>query len=254
MENHAYIGDVLATVVYLIAGVRLLRLGQRTGETPERLLGGAFFFMGVSTGLYVLPVFSAFESLWTPLVFAGRVTYVLPVVMIAVFTRHVFRPDERWSNWLVWFAAILQVSGIGGSALAGDPAGYSIRNGGFWVEWVGYTLPFAWVSVEAFAQYRNARRRMQLGLCERLVSNRYLLWALFGLLQASWSVVLIPQYYVYEMMNQFTTFWDALYGGITIASLVMIWLVFFPPSFYQNWINKPATGADAAAEGSRGGD
>ena len=75
MANHAYIGEVLATVVYLIAGVRLLRLGQRTGETPERLLGGAFLFMGVSAGLYVLPVFSAFESLWTPLVFAGRVTY-----------------------------------------------------------------------------------------------------------------------------------------------------------------------------------
>jgi hypothetical protein len=34
--------------------------------------------------------------------------------------------------------------------------------------------------------------------------------------------------------------WDALYGAIEITSLVMIGLVFFPPAFYQRWINAPA--------------
>jgi hypothetical protein len=253
MANHAYIGEVLATAVYLIAGVRLLRLGQRTGETPERLLGGAFLFMGVSAGLYVLPVFSAFESLWTPLVFAGRVTYIPAAVMIAVFTRHVFRPGWHWGNWLVWVTAILLVSGVGGSALGGDPDGYSIRSGWFWVEWVGYTLPFAWASAEAFAQHRHARRRMQLGLCDRLVSNRFLLWASFGLLQASLSVVLLPQYYEYEMTNQFTAIWDVLYGSFVIASLVMIWLAFSPPAFYRRWIDSVALAAKAEDEGSPDG-
>ncbi len=34
MEGHAYIGELLAGVVYLIAGIRLLRLSQRTEEVP----------------------------------------------------------------------------------------------------------------------------------------------------------------------------------------------------------------------------
>ncbi len=45
MEDNAYIGELLVVVVYLIAGVRLLRLAQCTGELPERLLGATFLFL-----------------------------------------------------------------------------------------------------------------------------------------------------------------------------------------------------------------
>ena len=76
MEGHAYIGELLAGVVYFTVAVRLLRLAQRTGEFPEKLLGVAFLFTGTSAGLYVLPVLLPFESLWTPLNFAARVTYI----------------------------------------------------------------------------------------------------------------------------------------------------------------------------------
>ena len=169
MEDHAYIGELLAGIVYLIVGSRLLRLGQRMRESPEKLLGMIFLAMSVSAGLYVLPNLSPFESLWTPLNFAGRVAYISVAVMIALFTRRLFRPGERWGAWLVWVTAILLVFGVGGSTLGGDLEGFSISNGWFWLEWVGYTLPFAWAGAEAFAQYRRAQRRMQLGLCAPLV-------------------------------------------------------------------------------------
>ncbi len=253
MEDHAYIGELLAGIVYLIVGSRLLRLGQRTREVPERLLGGAFLAMSVSAGLYVLPNLSPFESLWTPLNFAGRVAYIPAAVMVALFTRLVFRPEKRWGAWLVWGTAILLVTGVSGSALGGDLEGFSISNGWFWLEWVGYTIPFGWAGSEAFIQYRQARRRVRLGLCDPLVCNRYLLWALFALLQVSLSLILLPQYAEYETSNQFTQTWDTLYGAVEIVSLVMIWLIFFPPTFYRNWINKPATVADAAEEGSPDG-
>ncbi len=240
MEGHAYIGELLAGMVYLIVAVRLLRLAQRTGEVPEKLLGAIFLFMGTSAGLYVLPTLSPFESLWTPLSFVARVTYLPAAVMVALFTRRVFRPAERWGGWLVWGTAILLVIGVGGSAIGGDWEGFSISNGWFWLEWVGYTLPFGWAASEAFAQYRQARRRVRLGLCAPLVCNRYLLWALFGTLQVCLSLVLLPQYAEYETTNQFTAMWDALYGTIEIVSLVMIGLVFFPPDFYQRWINGNA--------------
>jgi hypothetical protein len=204
--------------------------------------------MGVSAVLYVLPTWSAFESFWTSLNFAGRVTYLPVPIMLALFTRRVFRPGERWGSWLVGGNAILLVSGFGGSALGGDLEGFSISNGWFWLEWIGFTAPFAWAGSEAFLQYRHARRRVQLGLCERLVCNRYLLWALFGALQTGSSLVLLPQYYVYETTNQFTATWDILYGGAVIASLVMIGFVFFPPASYRRWIERTDSSAAAAAD------
>ena len=246
MEDQAYIGELIAGIVYWTVGFRLLRLGQRTGEVPERLLGGTFVWMGISAVLYVLPTWPAFETMWTSLSYAGRVTYVPAAVMLVVFTRRVFRANDRWGNWLVWVCAMLLVSGVGGSTLNGDLEGFSITSGWFWLEWLGYTVPFVWTSGEAFAQYRHARRRLQLGLCERLVCNRYLLWSLFAVLQACSSLVILPQYYEYEMTNQFTAKWDILYGGFVISSLVMIGLVFFPPAFYRRWFEHTDPTSTAA--------
>jgi hypothetical protein len=167
---------------------------------------------------------------------------------MAAFTRQVFRREDPWAAWLVVGTAALLVAGVAGSALGGDWEGFSISNGWFWLEWVGFTLPFGWAGSEAFAQYRQARRRLDLGLCDPLVCNRYLLWALFGALQTFSCLVLLPQYSEYETTSQFTATWDALYGASIIASLVMIWLVFFPPTFYQRWIQR-ATPAAKAEEG-----
>ena len=245
MEERAYIGELLGGFVYLIAGVRLLRLGQRTGEAPERLLGACFLFVSISAALYALPNFPAFESLWTPLNFAGRVCVIPYSVIFALFTWRVFRPDERWGAWLVWGTAILLVTGVGGSVMGGDWEGFSISNSWFWLEWVGYTLPFGWAGAEAFVQYRQARRRMPLGLCDPLVCNRYLLWALFALLQISLNLILLPQYYEYETTNQFGALWDGLYGAFGVVALLMIWLVFFPPAFYRRWIDGVTSVAKA---------
>jgi hypothetical protein len=240
MEDHAYLGELLGGIVYLIAGCRLLRLERRTGEIPERLLGATFLFMGVSAGFYVLAAFPTFASLWTPLNFAGRVTYLPVPIMLVLFTGRVFRPGERWTAWFAWATVALLLAGVGGSALVGDWEGFSVSNRWFWLEWLGFTLPFGWAGVEALLQHLRARRRVRLGLSERLVCNRLLLWALFGALQVCCSLVLLPQYAQYQRDNLFTATWDMLYGAFVIASLVMIWLVFFPPAVYRRWIARAA--------------
>ena len=76
MEEQAYIGELISAFIYLYAGVRLVRLSARTGEGPERLLGAMFLLTGMSFLLYDLPIILDNESLWTPLSFAGRVTYL----------------------------------------------------------------------------------------------------------------------------------------------------------------------------------
>ena len=80
-------GEFLAGIAYLIVAARLLRRGLRNGEVPERLLGGAFFFYGVSSVIYAMGTVPQFGSMVTALNFAGRVVYFPTPLMVAMFTR-----------------------------------------------------------------------------------------------------------------------------------------------------------------------
>ncbi len=213
-------------------------LGVRTGEAPERLLGASFLFYGVSGVLYSIAAFESLAAFWTPLNFAARVAYLPSAVLVAVFTARVFRPGDRWARWLVRGVAVLLVAGVGGSALKGDWEGFSLSNVWFWLEWVGYTLPFGWAAAEALHQYLQARRRVSVGLCEPSVCNRMFLWSLYGLIQMLSNVVVIGQYAAYERENVFSSAWDFLYGGTILAALVVMWFAFFPPKIYLRWINR----------------
>lgn len=238
MGDHAYIGELIGGIFYLVVGARLTRLGARTGEAPEKLLGGMFFLSGLSYVVYEIPLIIDVESLWTPLSFAGRLLYVPAPVLLTAFTQRVFRPEGTWAVWLVYGTAALMVGGVAGSAIAGEWEGFSIGNGWFWLEWLGYTVPFTWAGVEAFIQHRQARRRWRLGLSEPMVCNRLMLWSLFGTLQACASLVILQQYASYEAQNQFALTWDLLVGALEMLSVGTIWLVFFPPVWYRCRIER----------------
>lgn len=240
MGDNAYIGELFSAIFFVIAGARLLRLGRRTREAPEFLLGAAFVLSGIGLLFYMVPYAAAFESLWIPFTFAGRAAFIPVSILWALFTRSVFRPSENWATGLVWAIGALHLIGVGGSALTGDFEGFSISNGWFWLEWTGYTLPVAWTGLEALAQYGQARRRVRLKLCGPLVCNRMLLWGLFGALQVGLSIVVLFQYAAFDEANVFTPGWDLLYGVFSMSSVVMIWFAFFPPTFYRRWIEPGA--------------
>ncbi|UCF41694.1 MAG: hypothetical protein JSW43_05035 [Gemmatimonadota bacterium] len=236
MEEQAYIGELAAGILYFIAGVRLLRLASRTGETPERLLGTMFAFTGISFLAYQLSVVVENEALWTPLNFIGRLLYLPAPFILTIFTRQVFRRDSPWASWLVYGCAALLVAGVTGSVLVGDWEGFSVSNRWFWLEWLGYTLPYSWAGTESFIQRGQARRRMGLGLGDPFVCNRFLLWGLFGAAQLCTSLGVLGQYAAYEQASVFAVGWDILLGALEILSVGLIYLVFFPPAFYRDWI------------------
>ena len=236
--------ELATALFYLVAGVRLARLARRSGELPERLLGGLFLVNGVSYLVYWIPI----DAWLTPLAFAGRLIYLPVPVILAVFTRRTFRPQAPWARPLVHLTALLLAAGVTGSTLSGDPEGFSTGNPWFWLEWAGYTLPFAWAGAEALRRHARARRQLRLGLCEPEVCNRFLLWGLFGALQVTASLALLGQYASYESQGAFTTAWDLVMGAIEGGSLVPIWLAFFPPDFYRRWLAGPRL-ARAAATG-----
>ncbi len=247
MEADAYLGELAAGIIYLFAGARLMLLGVRTGQTPERLLGASFAMFGISGALYAVAVFEALREFETPIFFAARVFYLPGTTLVAIFTARVFRPDDAWAKWIARAVAAMAVAGVGGSALNGDWEGFSLSNPWFWPEWVGYTLPFAWTAAEAFHQYLQARRRRNVGLCQPSVCNRMFLWSLFGVIQWISCIIVLGQYAAYEREDVFSSTWDLLYGGVTLLALCAMWFAFFPPKIYLRWINRSGTRSQPAA-------
>ena len=48
MEEHAYLGGLIAGLVYFAAGVRLIRLSWKSQKSPELMLGASFVLWGLS--------------------------------------------------------------------------------------------------------------------------------------------------------------------------------------------------------------
>ncbi len=248
MEGSAYLLEIIAALAYLVVGGRLLDRARRTGEAPERLLGLYFAFTGVSYLLYELPLFLELPAIVTPMFFAGRVVYALGIVPLALFMRRVFHPGDTWARWLVWACALCLFAGLLFSALAGDLEGMTLSNGWFWVEWIGYTAPFGWVAIDSLLSFANATRRARIGLCEAVVVNRYLLWAIFGALQVAGSLALLPMYSSVAEERLIAAWADALVGGLELASLAVIWFVFFPPVAYRRWLSGAARTSQTPVE------
>ncbi len=246
MQDNAYIGECIAGFVFIIVGVRLLRLGIRTGEIPERLLSASFLAWGLSYLLYSLPYALADASLLRPLFVAGRFLVATGAITFAFFTWSVFRRHDAWGLWVIAGTVVCLVVGVAGSVWVGDWEGtHPIRNPWWWAEWVGLTGTEAWMAAEGLVQYGKARQRLRLGLSDPLVCNRFLLWSLASILWMALEFVVVVQNIEYEITQRWSASMDVLVAGVEMTAIAMIWLVFFPPAFYRNWINGAAPVAKA---------
>ena len=68
------------------------------------------------------------------------------------------------------------------SAEGVDPLG----NLWWWLEALASVTSVVWMGCEGLSQYRMARQRLRLGLCDPLVCNPYLLWGLAGVTWTIW--------------------------------------------------------------------
>ena len=239
MEEHAYLSSIFAGAFYLIASLRLTHLSRRTGERPERLLGIYFGFTGAYYIGFNLPSLLGFAP-WSPVIeWAIEWIYVAGIFPYLFFISSVFRPGDTWAGVLVWFCAVLLLVGT----LLGELstyATYSLDNPWFVMQWAGYTIPCVWLCGEAMLSHLGARRRARLGLCTPVVANRYLLLALFGGFQI--LACLADLSYAADLTNSETASLvsEVMLGSTEIVSVAVLWLAFFPPGFYENWINRRA--------------
>ena len=239
MEQGAYAAQLMAALFFMGVGLRLIRLGQRTGEAPEKQLGFYFALSGVAYFGWVLSILVDLGSLVETADFAAWIVYSIGVVPYLMFTRSVFRPDDGWAAWLVY--GCVAALGVGAVVLTLQGERYpGLDNPLFWVQWIGYTAPCVWMTAEAVGAHRVAARRSEIGLSDRVVANRYLLLGIFGALQilACFSDILMTIDVATD--RSASAFADGLLGGLEVAGIATLWLAFFPPAAYLAWLSGSA--------------
>jgi hypothetical protein len=234
-----FIAELISGVLYLVIGVPLVLRARRTQGVPECFLGPFCLLIGVSYVLYEIPFAFDMGPLALPLTFAGRLLFDAAVVVVALFNRRFFRGGEAAP--LLGATVLLLLSGLVLSALSGDWNGYApLRNAGFWLEWIGQLVPFAWLGVEAGVQWTRARRRVPLGLTDPMSAHHFLLWSLFALSQLCSSFAFAFMYIEFEVLSRFSLAMDLLVGVIEFASIATLALAFFPPARYCRWLARSA--------------
>jgi hypothetical protein len=248
MEQSAYLISIAAGIFYLIASYRLLRLNRRTGERPELQLGIYFALSGQWYVLYNAPNLLGIDPWAAPIEIAIEWIYVVGVLPYLFFIRSVFRPDEAWAGRVVVVASVLLLVGIV-MQTAGGRMDLGFDNPWFLTEWVGYTTPCVWMCWEAARCRRSAGKRARIGACPPEVVNRYLLLALFGGFQV--LACLADLYWAHDrqVSESISMISDAWLGGTELASVAVLWLAFFPPTFYTNWITRRAVILPAPVDG-----
>jgi hypothetical protein len=100
-------------------------------------------------------------------------------------------------------------------------------------------LALGWTGIEAFRQWRMARRRVALGIGDPVVSNRFALWCAVGSFSTANNLVstLLQAQGIGPVAHPLGATVIALSG---LVSSALLWLVFMPPARYQAWVIRRA--------------
>jgi hypothetical protein len=231
----------VAGISYIAVGIYLLQTAARENGGPSFFLGWALLCNGFSFGLSEISYVTGVESSVEMFLILSRGCSAACSVFIAMFAWRVFNSDSRWAGPAVAFDAAVIAAGLAISIYVGDWEGYSpLANNGFWLEWVGCTAPFAWLSIASFRQYRQARLRIPLGLIDPVLCNRYFLIGLYSLLATVTYFIYIPMYIVYELHGVWSGWLDVALALVEVVSVSALALSFSAPPFYRKWIGASA--------------
>jgi len=245
-ENAAGLLVLVSGSSYVGVGFYLLRKASKVRRGPEFYLGLTFLLLGISYAFSELPYFFYTELLAEKFGYVARILVGAAAVAIALFTWKVFQPDAVWARRFFQIDAVVIAAGLAISALEGDWEGVlPLTYRGFWLDWVGGTAPYVWLSFEAASRYMISCRRVPLGLMDPLVCNRFLLIAVYAVLATVGYFLLIPMYVIYEVTGAWSPMMDLSLGLTEFFSLVILAISFYSPAFYRRWIYG-AAGAEGA--------
>ena len=239
MGSIADIQECVTGLVYLVVGIRLYQLSRRTNRSPERLLGLTFVLWSANYLVYDIPYLFLDEATAVPFYFAARLALDLGLFLFVMFIWKVFRSEDRWGGWLVAGIGACLLAGVGGSVWVGDWEGMlPISNPWFWPAWLAGVIAYVWMIAEGLHHHLRSRQRQRLGLCGAMICERFLLWAIAGAIWLLDQWITVYQYIEYETTQQWGASIGVLVGCFEIVPAVVTWLVFYPPAFYRNWVER----------------
>lgn len=235
--------SAVATLTFVIVGaavgIRLLWLAGRTRELPETAIGAALLLIG---GIgYPLAIAAGTPDVMTPeaglrtLAFA---TFVIDMgfIGIVVFTWSVFRRQASWGRPLLAFFCIAYVAHAiaNGFATADMQSPKDVMTSGSLATLGGQalnSLAFGWAAFEAYRYWWMLRKRAAIGLGDRVVTNRFLLWGLASTssittnLISWWLIVAKIDFFQHEGIQ-------AAIGLVSVLACTCQYLAFLPPKAY----------------------
>ncbi len=230
---------LLFIVTCSAVGIRLLWLAKSGGGRPALLCGNGFsliailgFPLGVLSGMGIAPV----GEVLLPLATVSLLANWLGISSFFVFTVSVFRPNALWAHTLAGAAIACMgmacVAELAGIALAPDTASSFVVTWGWSATFNAMCiLCFGWMSCEGFTEWWKSRRRLALGLSDPVVSNRLLMWGVFGASTTSLCAVLLGVLLTRQptVTSPLAQSAQALFGIVSSGAAT---LAFFPPPAY----------------------
>ncbi len=180
---------VLNLLLSLVVGLRLLARARRGGwPAPELSLAIHFLLSAfLSTPPQVLvyggmgdPRLAVAEPVARGLLAFAVLAMAIGAGAAYVFTWKTFQPDRTWAGAIVVAGCACLALGYAIEAVFEGFAPVMFAGPGHWIGWAGRTTAVLGIAFESFRYWRMLRRRLRLGLADPVVTNRFLLWAVWA--------------------------------------------------------------------------
>jgi hypothetical protein len=231
------------TATSLIVGTRLLLRSRRSHGLPELLMGCTYVAAsGLGYPLSVASSFLASRPAMLAAVVVGEALIVFGCSCFLLFNAKVFRPNAAWSVPAAALGAVILAAG-GASVVVAyfstpDAALVTERaRGGTAAMLLALGGGHAWTAIEGLRHYRMMRRRLALGLADPVVTNRFLLWGLTGVVSMTWNGVASSSLLAGVSITSHPVPVLAISLGGFVSAFMLV-LIFTPPAWYTRWIGR----------------
>jgi len=247
MRELSLLGVLAFAVASAVVGFRLLRLAARTRQVPEFAMGLAFATSGAfGAPLLVASSVASQSEAWHAahwLAAFGSLFAYTGYLGLAVGAWRIYRPADRWPLAGIGILAALLVGACAWRFAVSESGPDGAGATGRLVGVAAGTVVFGWTALESFSLYAQLSRRLQIGLADREVATRVLLWGLGSLAAGTMTL--------YGLINRLLggpesgTTQRLVVAGCGLLAAISIWLAFFPPAAFRRRFSNDAEAVSA---------